>query len=77
MFPLGGAESDVSNAIKNGILYLEDHINHEWRPHFFMLTQNKMYYAEECNEEDDEDNEDTRGNEPREVCALTISTISS
>ncbi|XP_071036049.1 1-phosphatidylinositol 4,5-bisphosphate phosphodiesterase gamma-1 isoform X2 [Parasteatoda tepidariorum] len=61
-----GAESDISNAIKNGILYLEDPVDHEWRPHFFMLTQNKMYYAEEEESRDeDDDNEDT-STQPRE-----------
>ncbi|XP_054722477.1 1-phosphatidylinositol 4,5-bisphosphate phosphodiesterase gamma-1-like, partial [Uloborus diversus] len=50
-----GGESDISNAVKNGILYLEDPMDHEWRPHFFMLTQNKMYYAEEQQAAEDED----------------------
>lgn len=62
-----GAESDISNAIKNGILYLEDPVDHEWRPHFFMLTSNRMYYAEEEeNRDEDDDNEDTT-TQPREV----------
>ena len=37
---------DISTAVKNGELYLEDPIEKEWKVHFFMLTNNKMYYAE-------------------------------
>lgn len=49
-------ETDVSSAIKNGILYLEDHPDGEWRPHFFMLTPKRMHYAEEQpNQEEEED----------------------
>ncbi|XP_008412106.1 1-phosphatidylinositol 4,5-bisphosphate phosphodiesterase gamma-1 isoform X1 [Poecilia reticulata] len=53
------SENDISNSIKNGILYLEDPINHEWYPHFFVLTHNKIYYSEETtnnlgNDEDEE-----------------------
>ncbi|KFM61283.1 1-phosphatidylinositol-4,5-bisphosphate phosphodiesterase gamma-1, partial [Stegodyphus mimosarum] len=59
-----GAESDISNAVKNGILYLEDPVDHEWRQHFFMLTQNKMYYAEEQQPlDDDDDTEDNTNTE--------------
>uniref|UniRef100_A0A3B5LEK9 1-phosphatidylinositol 4,5-bisphosphate phosphodiesterase gamma n=1 Tax=Xiphophorus couchianus TaxID=32473 RepID=A0A3B5LEK9_9TELE len=53
------SENDISNSIKNGILYLEDPINHDWYPHFFVLTHNKIYYSEETtnnvgNDEDEE-----------------------
>lgn len=51
----GCQETDVSNAVKNGILYLEDPVDKEWRAHFFMLTQNRMYYAEEQQMQDEED----------------------
>ncbi|GFU38931.1 1-phosphatidylinositol 4,5-bisphosphate phosphodiesterase gamma-1 [Nephila pilipes] len=65
-----GAESDISNSLKNGILYLEDPVDHEWRPHFFMLTQNKMYYAEEQQStEDDEDNEDSNTHAKEDVAS--------
>ncbi|KAM3922485.1 1-phosphatidylinositol 4,5-bisphosphate phosphodiesterase gamma-1 isoform 2-T2 [Leptodactylus fuscus] len=43
------SENDISNSIKNGILYLQDPINHEWYPHFFVLTSSKIYYSEETN----------------------------
>ncbi|XP_029467242.1 1-phosphatidylinositol 4,5-bisphosphate phosphodiesterase gamma-1 isoform X2 [Rhinatrema bivittatum] len=56
------SENDISNSIKNGILYLEDPINHEWYPHFFVLTSNKIYYSEETsssqgNEDEEEQKE--------------------
>uniref|UniRef100_A0A8C8AR57 1-phosphatidylinositol 4,5-bisphosphate phosphodiesterase gamma n=1 Tax=Otus sunia TaxID=257818 RepID=A0A8C8AR57_9STRI len=41
------SENDISNSIKNGILYLEDPIDHTWSPHYFVLTSNKIYYSEE------------------------------
>lgn len=40
-------DGDLSNSVKNGILFLEDHLDKEWKRHFFVLTQNKMYYTEE------------------------------
>ncbi|XP_067228272.1 1-phosphatidylinositol 4,5-bisphosphate phosphodiesterase gamma-1 isoform X6 [Chanodichthys erythropterus] len=58
------SENDISNSIKNGILYLEDPINHEWYPHFFVLTSNKIYYSEETSS--NQGNEDEE--EHRETC---------
>ncbi|XP_059836799.1 1-phosphatidylinositol 4,5-bisphosphate phosphodiesterase gamma-1 isoform X1 [Hypanus sabinus] len=60
------SENDISNSIKNGILYLEDPINHEWNPHFFVLTSNKVYYSEETtlnqtNEDEEEQREPSIG----------------
>uniref|UniRef100_H3A2I8 Phosphoinositide phospholipase C n=1 Tax=Latimeria chalumnae TaxID=7897 RepID=H3A2I8_LATCH len=54
------SENDISNSIKNGILYLEDPIDHTWSPHYFVLTSNKIYYSEETsryqsNEEEEEE----------------------
>uniref|UniRef100_A0A669DQ88 1-phosphatidylinositol 4,5-bisphosphate phosphodiesterase gamma n=1 Tax=Oreochromis niloticus TaxID=8128 RepID=A0A669DQ88_ORENI len=58
------SENDISNSLKNGILYLEDPIDHTWTPHYFVLTSNKIYYSEETShyqtadeEEDDEGKE--------------------
>ncbi|TNN59903.1 1-phosphatidylinositol 4,5-bisphosphate phosphodiesterase gamma-1 [Liparis tanakae] len=55
------SENDISNSLRNGILYLEDPIDHTWTPHYFVLTSNKIYYSEETShyqtaeeEEDDE-----------------------
>ncbi|CAL1272763.1 unnamed protein product [Larinioides sclopetarius] len=69
-----GADADISNALKNGILYLEDPVDHGWRPHFFMLTQNKMYYAEEqqCSEDEDGDNEDSNTHTKEDVPSSEI-----
>ncbi|KAG7228240.1 hypothetical protein INR49_009100 [Caranx melampygus] len=57
------SENDISNSIKNGILYLEDPINHEWYPHFFVLTSTKIYYSEETSNNQGNDDEE----EHREV----------
>lgn len=51
-------ENDISNSIKNGILYLEDPINHEWYPHFFVLTQSMIYFSEEITDNLDNDGDD-------------------
>ncbi|KFO12242.1 1-phosphatidylinositol 4,5-bisphosphate phosphodiesterase gamma-1, partial [Balearica regulorum gibbericeps] len=64
------SENDISNSIKNGILYLEDPIDHTWSPHYFVLTSNKIYYSEETSryqfnedEEDVEQKEEFNNNE--------------
>ncbi|XP_060046040.1 1-phosphatidylinositol 4,5-bisphosphate phosphodiesterase gamma-1 isoform X1 [Erinaceus europaeus] len=61
------SENDISNSIKNGILYLEDPVNHEWYPHYFVLTSNKIYYSEETSS--DQGNEDEE--EPKEASGST------
>uniref|UniRef100_A0A8D3BRH6 1-phosphatidylinositol 4,5-bisphosphate phosphodiesterase gamma n=1 Tax=Scophthalmus maximus TaxID=52904 RepID=A0A8D3BRH6_SCOMX len=61
------SENDISNSIKNGILYLEDPINHEWYPHFFVLTSSKIYYSEETSNNQGNDDEE----EHREVSNQT------
>lgn len=54
-------EMDLRNTIKNGILYLEDPIDREWNPHFFVLTQQKLFYTDtfsrvqETEHDDDEE----------------------
>uniref|UniRef100_A0A3B4YTI6 1-phosphatidylinositol 4,5-bisphosphate phosphodiesterase gamma n=1 Tax=Seriola lalandi dorsalis TaxID=1841481 RepID=A0A3B4YTI6_SERLL len=62
------SENDISNSIKNGILYLEDPINHEWYPHFFVLTSSKIYYSEETSNNQGNDDEE----EHREVSRSTL-----
>ncbi|KAA8589355.1 hypothetical protein FQN60_012720 [Etheostoma spectabile] len=64
------SENDISNSRKNGILYLEDPIDHTWTPHYFVLTSNKIYYSEETShyqtaveEEDEEGKEECNNNE--------------
>lgn len=56
-------EMDLRNSIKNGIMYLEDPVDKEWNPHFFVLTQSKLFYTdsykidqESERSEDEEDN---------------------
>lgn len=51
-------DTDVSNSIKSGILYLEDSEDKEWKPHFFMLHQNKMFYTEHSPQSDTEDDDE-------------------
>uniref|UniRef100_A0A670I859 1-phosphatidylinositol 4,5-bisphosphate phosphodiesterase gamma n=1 Tax=Podarcis muralis TaxID=64176 RepID=A0A670I859_PODMU len=58
------SENDISNSIKNGILYLEDPIDHTWSPHYFVLTSNKIYYSEETSRyQSNEDEEETEQKE--------------
>ncbi|XP_037540749.1 1-phosphatidylinositol 4,5-bisphosphate phosphodiesterase gamma-1 [Nematolebias whitei] len=57
------SENDISNSIRNGILFLEDPINHEWYPHFFVLTSSTIYYSEETSGNQGNDDEE----EHREV----------
>ncbi|XP_070797803.1 1-phosphatidylinositol 4,5-bisphosphate phosphodiesterase gamma-1 [Pituophis catenifer annectens] len=62
------SENDISNSIKNGILYLEDPINHDWNPHYFVLTSSKIYYSGETtsdlgNEEEEEQKETSNSTE--------------
>lgn len=42
---------------KNGVLYLEDSLEKEWRPHFFVLSGNKLYYTDLCKTDIDNDDE--------------------
>ncbi|KAK2162254.1 hypothetical protein LSH36_101g04011 [Paralvinella palmiformis] len=50
-------ESDLSNSIKNGMLFLEDPVERKWLPHFFVLTSTKLSYTEETQPEEEEDEE--------------------
>jgi len=59
---------DLSNTIKNGVMYLEDPETLCWIPHFFVLTQTKLLYTEmsghsaegieDLDDDDDENNSD-------------------
>ncbi|XP_070574181.1 1-phosphatidylinositol 4,5-bisphosphate phosphodiesterase gamma-1-like isoform X2 [Ptychodera flava] len=59
-------DADLSNSVKNGILYLEDPIDHEWAPHFFVLTTNKIFYTEETESQTNQDDDDETSNGPAE-----------
>uniref|UniRef100_A0A671WKF0 Phosphoinositide phospholipase C n=1 Tax=Sparus aurata TaxID=8175 RepID=A0A671WKF0_SPAAU len=61
------SENDISNSLKNGILYLEDPIDHTWTPHYFVLTSNKIYYSEETSHYQTADEEEDE--EAKEHCA--------
>jgi phosphatidylinositol phospholipase C gamma-1 len=50
---------DLRNTVKNGILYLEDPVDKEWNPHFFVLTQHKLFYTDSFqNEQEAEGDEE-------------------
>ena len=57
------SEADLSNSVKNGIMYLEDPVDNEWLPHYFVLTHSKLLYTEETGAmggaHDDDDDDDT------------------
>lgn len=55
-------DTDLRNTKKNGVLYLEDSLEKEWRPHFFVLSGNKLYYTDLCKTDIDNDDE-TEGGE--------------
>uniref|UniRef100_A0A8C5RTT0 Phosphoinositide phospholipase C n=1 Tax=Laticauda laticaudata TaxID=8630 RepID=A0A8C5RTT0_LATLA len=66
------SENDLSNSIKNGILYLEDPIDHTWSPHYFVLTSHKIYYSEETSHyqshgEEEEEAEQKEVSRPMEL----------
>ena len=46
--------------MKNGIMYLEDPVDNEWLPHFFVLNKSRLHYTEETmmTPEQDEDEDD-------------------
>ncbi|XP_048507908.1 1-phosphatidylinositol 4,5-bisphosphate phosphodiesterase gamma-1-like isoform X2 [Athalia rosae] len=39
-------EMDCRRVIKNGLLHLEDPVSKVWKPHFFNLTDKKLYYTD-------------------------------
>ncbi|KAJ3598848.1 hypothetical protein NHX12_032812 [Muraenolepis orangiensis] len=70
------SENDISNSLKNGILYLQDPVDHTWTPHYFVLTSNKIYYSEETpryqtseEEEDEDDKEECNNNSIHQTSA--------
>lgn len=73
-------DTDLRNTKKNGVLYLEDPLEKEWRPHFFVLSGNKLYYTDLCKTDIDNDDEGEGGevdpndmssvNRLREVCSI-------
>lgn len=63
-------EADLSNSLKNGILFMEDPVDKDvWNPHFFVLTPSKLTYTEETalSTQDDVDEEENALNGMAEV----------
>jgi phosphatidylinositol phospholipase C gamma-1 len=62
---------DLRNTVKNGILYLEDPVDKEWNPHFFVLTQHKLFYTDSFQNdqepEGDEEEEESGFHRSKEV----------
>ncbi|XP_055537680.1 1-phosphatidylinositol 4,5-bisphosphate phosphodiesterase gamma-1 isoform X2 [Wyeomyia smithii] len=48
-------ELDIRNTVKNGILFLEDPVDKVWNPHFFVLTQHKLFYTDSQSTTEKED----------------------
>ena len=51
-------EMDIASSVKNGILYVKDNEYFEWKPHFFVLTETKMFYTEACQDENEDQEDD-------------------
>ncbi|XP_058462061.1 1-phosphatidylinositol 4,5-bisphosphate phosphodiesterase gamma-1 [Malaya genurostris] len=59
-------ELDIRNTVKNGILFLEDPVDKVWNPHFFVLTQHKLFYTDsQRTEREDVRDDDFETNYPR------------
>ncbi|XP_041375905.1 1-phosphatidylinositol 4,5-bisphosphate phosphodiesterase gamma-1-like isoform X2 [Gigantopelta aegis] len=69
------ADGDLSSSVKNGMMYLEDPVDHSWHPHFFVLNEQKLFYTEETHmeEEENEEEEDTGALEGRPTDELHFS----
>ena len=44
---------DIANAVRHGVLYIRE-AEDQWQPHFFVLTESKMFYSEMHNQEEDQ-----------------------
>jgi len=71
MLAFVGKEMDLRNTIRNGVMYLEDPVDKDWNPHFFVLTQHKLFYTDSFhNEQETEGDEEEEGagfHAPKEV----------
>ncbi|XP_046842493.1 1-phosphatidylinositol 4,5-bisphosphate phosphodiesterase gamma-1-like isoform X2 [Xenia sp. Carnegie-2017] len=50
-----GTEDVLNDVAMDGILYLEDEYDKVWRPHFFVLSNNRLDWTEEQTESRDDD----------------------
>ncbi|XP_051929498.1 1-phosphatidylinositol 4,5-bisphosphate phosphodiesterase gamma-1-like isoform X2 [Hippocampus zosterae] len=62
------SDNDLSNSLKNGILYLQDPVDHTWTPHYFVLTSKKIYYSEETSRYQTADEEEEDLDDANEEC---------
>eukprot|EP00731_Ephydatia_muelleri_P027125 Em0018g1225a len=46
--------SDLCNSILNGLLFMQDPIDKNWAKHYFVLTEDKLYFTEQQEKEEDE-----------------------
>nr|XP_022335650.1 1-phosphatidylinositol 4,5-bisphosphate phosphodiesterase gamma-1-like isoform X2 [Crassostrea virginica] len=51
-------DGDVSNSLRTGVMYLEDTIEQQWHPHFFVLTPTRMFWTKETNQNEEEEEQD-------------------
>eukprot|EP00095_Tigriopus_kingsejongensis_P002053 maker-scaffold254_size236139-snap-gene-1.12 protein:Tk02053 transcript:maker-scaffold254_size236139-snap-gene-1.12-mRNA-1 annotation:"1-phosphatidylinositol -bisphosphate phosphodiesterase gamma-1" len=49
---------DIANSVQSGILYLQDQDELDWKPHFFVLTHNKIFYSEVKNHAEEGEGDD-------------------
>ncbi|XP_065217212.1 1-phosphatidylinositol 4,5-bisphosphate phosphodiesterase gamma-1 [Planococcus citri] len=68
-------DMDLRNTVRNGVLYLQDPLEKQWNPHFFVLTRNKLYYTECVNGQNDletEDDTDTESEISTSSCSSRV-----
>jgi phosphatidylinositol phospholipase C gamma-1 len=52
---------DIANAVRNGVLYIREGADPlDWQPHFFVLTESKMFYSEMQRQEEDQVTDSTK-----------------
>lgn len=54
-----GGNFDIANSVKNGILNVQEGDSGEWKPHFFVLTETKMFFSEVSSRPDQDEEEDS------------------
>lgn len=56
----GESEQQLSNSLKSGKLYQRNPVDQsEWEAHFFVLTQDRLYYSEDVQDNESENAENT------------------
>lgn len=57
-------DMDLRNSLKNGIMYLEDPVDRDWNPHFFVLTQSKLFYIDKYKQDQESDRSEDEDEAP-------------